>query len=153
MIGIISAVLTFIGIVVAVYYGHRPRSPRPEGSRIVVRVVNAIPTYDLPDGSAIAGDHYISVEATNLGDGPIALTGWGMRLPHDRRMVVTRQVNWATPLPHELRPGAPPARFLVAASELRQLEAREGISFEDMRPYVTLADGTEVSADRTVPLE
>ncbi len=26
--------------------------------------------------------------------------------------------NWATPLPHELRPGAPPARFINAPNEL-----------------------------------
>jgi hypothetical protein len=40
----------------------------------------------------------------------------------------------------------------MPAEELRRLERDEHISYEAMRPYVTLADGTEVLADRSVPL-
>jgi hypothetical protein len=67
-------------------------------------------------------------------------------------MVVTRPVNWATPLPHQLMPGALPPRLIMPAEDLRQIERDERIAYEDMRPFVTLADGTEVLADSSVPL-
>lgn len=85
--------------------------PAPVGPRIILQVSNSIPVYDLPGGSQELGDHFVSVEAVNTGDQPIAITSWGIELPDDRRMFVTRSENWATPLPHVLAPGAPPARF------------------------------------------
>jgi hypothetical protein len=115
-------------------------------------VTNAIPVYDLPDGSQDLGDHFISVEAVNNGDRAVTITGWGIRLPGDRRVVVTRPVNWSTPLPHRLEPGSAPAAFRMPADELRRLERDQGIPYDAMKPYVTLADGTEIAADRSVPL-
>jgi hypothetical protein len=47
-------------------------------------------------------------------------------------------------------PGAEPARLVIPADELFRLEREQGIAFTDMIPYVTLADGTELTAD---PLE
>ncbi|MER5974525.1 hypothetical protein ABT112_33295 [Streptomyces sp. NPDC002055] len=126
--------------------------PAPVGPRVVVRVSNSIPVYDLPDGSQDLGDHFVSVEAVNSGDQPISITSWGIELPGDWRMFVTRGENWATPLPHVLAPGAPPARFLIRADELRRVEREQRIPYTRMRPYVGLADGTVVHADRGVPL-
>ncbi|WP_331742530.1 hypothetical protein OG239_41825 (plasmid) [Streptomyces sp. NBC_00868] len=126
--------------------------PSPGGPRVVLQVSNSIPVYDLPDGSQDLGGHFVSVEAVNIGDQPIAITSWGIELPGDRRMFVTRSENWATPLPHVLSPGAPPARFLVRADELRRVEREQRIPYTQMRPYVGLADGTVVQADRSVPL-
>ncbi|MET9372262.1 hypothetical protein ABZY00_31100 [Streptomyces griseoflavus] len=126
--------------------------PAPVGPRITLQVSNSIPVYDLPDGSQDLGDHFVSVEAVNTGDQPIAITSWGIELPGDRRMFVTRGENWATPLPHVLAPGAPPARFLIRADELRRVEREQRIPYTQMRPYVGLADGTVVRADRSVPL-
>ncbi|WP_405910202.1 hypothetical protein OG742_41985 [Streptomyces sp. NBC_00828] len=51
-----------------------------------------------------------------------------------------------------LAPGAPPARFLIRADELRWVEREQHIPYAQMRPYVGLADGTVVHADRSVPL-
>lgn len=48
--------------------------------------------------------------------------------------------------------GAPPARFVVRAGELRQLEREQNIPYTQMCPYVELAGGTVVRADRSVPL-
>ncbi|WP_157968744.1 hypothetical protein [Streptomyces geranii] len=126
--------------------------PAPIGPRVVLQVSNSIPVYDLPDGSQNLGDHFVSVEAVNTGDQPIAITSWGIELPGDRRMFVTRGENWATPLPHVLTPGAPPARFLIRADELRRVEREQHIPYAQMRPYVGLADGAVVHADRSVPL-
>ncbi|MEU9418453.1 hypothetical protein [Streptomyces sp. NPDC048272] len=126
--------------------------PAPAGPRIVLQVSNSIPVYDLPDGTQDLGDHFVSVEAVNTGDQPIAITSWGIELPGDRRLFVTRGENWATSLPHELAPGSPPARFLIRADELRCVEREQHIPYTQMRPYVGLADGTVVRADRSVPL-
>lgn len=126
--------------------------PAPAGPRVILKVSNSIPVYDLPDGSQDLGDHFVSVEAVNTGDQPIAITSWGIGLPSDRRVVVTRGENWATPLPHVLAPGAPPARFVIRADELRRIEREQSIPFAQMRPYVGLADGTVIRADRSVPL-
>ncbi|NEA82401.1 hypothetical protein G3I30_25830 [Actinospica acidiphila] len=126
--------------------------PAPVGPRVVLQVSNSIPVYDLPDGSQDLGDHFVSVEAVNTGDQPIAITSWGIELPGDRRMFVTRGENWATPLPHVLAPGAPPARFLIRADELRRVEREQRIPYTQMLPYVGLADGTVVRADHSVPL-
>ncbi len=99
----------------------RATCPLPQ-VRVVLQVSNSIPVYDLPDGSQDLGDHFVSVEAVNTGGQPIAITSWGIELPGDRRMFVTRGENWATPLPHVLAPGAPPARFLIRADELQRVE-------------------------------
>jgi hypothetical protein len=72
----------------------------------------------------------------NTGDQPIAITSWGIELPGDRRMFVTRGENWATSLPHVLAPGAPPARFLVRVDELRRVEREQSIPYPQMRTYV-----------------
>jgi hypothetical protein len=94
---------------------------RIRDSSVLLQASNSIPVYDLPDGSQDLGDHFVSVEAVNVGDQPIAITSWGVELPGERRLFVTRGENWATPLPHVLAPGAPPARFLERADELRRL--------------------------------
>ena len=148
----IGLVLAVLGIAASVYYGQRGSAPGARGPRVVVRVTNAIPVYDLADGTQEPGEHFVSVEAVNTGDEAVTITGWGVKLPGDRRMVVTRPANWATPLPHRLEPGSAPARFVVLADELRQVEREHAVAYDAMRPYVTLANGTDVTADRSVPL-
>ncbi|MPZ84256.1 MAG: hypothetical protein GEV28_29180 [Actinophytocola sp.] len=88
----------------------------------------------------------------NTGEQAITITGWGIELPDGRGVFVTRPPNWATRLPHELRPGAAPARLLIPADDLRRINQDDNIAFDDMRPYIDLADGTNVYADRPVPL-
>ncbi|MFE7854453.1 hypothetical protein [Streptomyces sp. NPDC057403] len=126
--------------------------PAPVGPRVIVRVSYSIPVFDLPDGSQDLGDDFVSVEAVNTGDQPIAITSWGIELPGDRRMVVPRGENWATRLPHVLAPGAPPAQFWMRVDDVRRVEREQHIPYAQMRPYVGLADGTVVHADRSVPL-
>ena len=103
-----------------------------------------IPTY--------TGDWFVAVSAVNTGDRAVTITGWGVKLPGGRRMVVMQPPNWSTPVPHRLEPDAEAARFLVHADELFRLQREQGIPFKDMKGYVTLADGTEVKADLGVPL-
>lgn len=148
----IGLVLAVLGIGASVYYGRRGSAPGVRGPRVAVRVTNAIPVYDLADGTQEPGEHFVSVEAVNTGDEAVTITGWGVKLPGDRRMVVTRPANWATPLPHRLEPGNAPARFVILADELRQVAREHAVAYDAMRPYVTLADGTDVPADKSVPL-
>jgi hypothetical protein len=149
----IGLVLSVAGIVLGVYYGQRSLAPRSSrGPKVIVRVANTFPVYDLPDGSQRIGDHHVSVSAVNTGDQPVAITSWGIKLPGDRRMVVTRPLPWATRLPHELRPGAPPAELPMPAEDIRNVARKNAISYDDMWPYVALADGTEVLAGTSVPL-
>jgi hypothetical protein len=148
----VGLALGVLGIGASVYYGRRGSVSEVRGARVVVRVINAIPVYDLPDGAQEPGEHFVSVEAVNTGDEAVTITGWGVKLPGDRRIVVTRPVNWATPLPHRLEPGNAPTRFVMPADELRQVAREQAIPYDAMRPYVTLANGTDVSADRSVPL-
>ena len=157
-----------VGLPVAWYYGHRSTkpeaqvppmrateadTPQPREPQIVLRVYNAIPTYDLPDGGMTAEGHFVAVDVANNGERTVTVMGWGVKLPGDRRVVVYRPVNWSTRLPHRLEPGAEPARLVIPADELFQLEREQGIAFTDMIPYVTLADGTELTADGGVPLK
>lgn len=148
----IGLALGVLGIGASVYYGRRDSASAVSGPRVVVRVTNAIPVYDLPGGAQEPGEHFVSVEAVNTGDQAVTITGWGVKLPGDRRVVVTRPTNWATPLPHRLEPGNAPARFVVLAEDLRQVAREQAIAYDAMRPYVTLADGTDVPADRSIPL-
>lgn len=148
--GVAGAVVGVIGVGVAIYYGHR--STRPSRARVKVRVTNMMPTYDLPGGGQRVGDRFIAVQAVNTGAQPVTITSWGVKVPGDRRVFGMRPENWATPLPHQLEPGSDSTRFLMPADELYRLHHEQGIAFKRMRPYVTLADGTEVKANRSVPL-
>ena len=143
-----------LGLVVAIYYGQKSLKGQPKASshKIKLTVSNGFRVYDLPGGGQEPGDHFVMVEAVNVGDRPIAITSWGIALPGDKRMVITRPPSWVTPLPHVLRPGEPPARFAMPAEELRRAERERGIAYDDMWPYVVLADGQEVRADKRVPL-
>ncbi len=147
--GVVGAAAAVIAVPVAWYYGHR--TTRPSRTRVQVRVTNMMPTYDLPNGERRVGERFVAVEAANTGDRVVTITGWGVKLPGDRRMVVTRPPDWATPVPHRLEPGSDATRFLVPADELYRLR-EQGIPFRRMRAYVMLADGVEVEADRGVPL-
>lgn len=147
--GVIGAAAAVVAVPVAWYYGHR--TTRPSKARVQVRVVNMMPTYDLPDGEQVVGERFVAVMAANTGDRVVTISGWGVKLPGDRRMVVTRPPNWATPVPHRLEPGSDATRFLVPVDELYHLR-EQGIPFKRMKAYVTLADGTEVEAVRGVPL-
>ncbi|WP_415962031.1 hypothetical protein [Streptomyces sp. 021-4] len=143
---------TFVGVVLAIYYGRRGIKAADLGPEITVRVINMIPTYEQPDGSSTLGDHFVGVTAANTGGRPATVTGWGVKLPGNRRMVLTKPVHWSTSLPHQLTPGGAPAHFVVQADELRHLERTQGIPYKAMRPYITLADGTEILGDQSVPL-
>jgi hypothetical protein len=111
-----------------------------------------MPTYDTPGSGQRVGDWFVAVEAVNTGDRPVTITGWGVQVPGDRRVVVTRPENWASALPHRLEPRADVARSLMPADELYRLHREEAIPFKKMRPYITLAGGTDLKADRSVPL-
>lgn len=143
---------TFASLGAGVYYGRRGMKAADQGPKVTVKVTNMIPAYGLPDGSRTLGDHFVGVEAANTGGRPATITGWGVKFPGDRRMVLTTPVNWSTSLPHQLTPGGPPAHFVVPADELRHVHRTAGIPYRKMRPYIALADGTELFGDQSVPL-
>jgi integrase len=67
--------------VLRTYYGRRGSASGVRGARVVVRVNNAIPVYDLPDGAQEPGEHFVSVEAVNTGDEAVTITGWASSFP------------------------------------------------------------------------
>lgn len=156
--GVTGSAAAVIGLAVAWYYGHRsttsakPSSAAPTGPQVEVSVTTAFPTYDLPNGESAIGDHFVLVKAINTGDRAVTITGWGVQLPGDRRVVVIHPENWSTPLPHRLEPGSAPTQFPISADYLYGIGREQRVPFEQMRAYVTLADDTDVHAEYGVPL-
>lgn len=156
--GVIGSAATVIGLPVAWYYGHQstrlaePSSAATTSPQVEVRVTTAFPTYDLPNGESDIGDRFVLVKAVNIGDRTVTITGWGVQLPGDRRVVVMHPENWSTPLPHRLEPGSAPTQFPISADYLYNISRAQRIPFEQMRAYVTLGDDTDVHADYGVPL-
>lgn len=54
-------------------------------------------------------------------------------------------------MPHWIQPGDC-ATWYFDPEQLRQQAATERVRFDQMRAYVTFADGREIRADRGIPL-
>lgn len=91
--------------------------------------------------------------ARNGTDRPVRATGWGVRLPWQRRMVVTMPRRaWEPRLPHWIQPGDS-ATWYLEVEDLRHRASTLGCAFAEMIAYVAFADGREIAADRGLPLE
>ena len=148
-----TALLAIPGLVLGILALRGPSSQaHPTDPNVKLVVPNMIPTYTQIDGAQRAGDHFVGIEVSNVGTRAVTLSGWGVNLPDGRNVVVIQPENWATPLPHELRPGAPPARLLIRADGLREIHFDQKIAYRDMRLYVNLGEGVKIWADGGVPL-
>lgn len=150
--GVVGAVAAVVAVPIAAYYGHRSTKSAPTGPRVQVRVENGFPAYATLSGGQRIGDHVVLINAVNTGDRAVTITGWGVKLPGDVRLVLPDPLPGSTPLPHRLEPGSEPARFLLPGDEMFRIQRERAIPFKRMTPYVTLADGTDVLANRAVPL-
>ncbi len=121
---------------------------RRSAHRVKVVVGNSFFTY--PDGSV--GDHLISVTAINRGAAPVTVTGWGIRMgdtKENANQLVA--IPHATALPHRLENGAD-ANFFMVAEAMRQAHRDRHLSYSKMRPWVRLATGQQIFANRGLPL-
>lgn len=151
-VGIIATlVFGLIGVIAWL----KPRSPsrRPAKHETVwVDVSNSIPVFDLPDGTKELGEHLVGVEVHNGSTRPVKVVSWGIKLPGDRKLFVpTPTTHWEPRLPHWVQPGDE-AEWFVEAEELRHQQATLGCRFDQMIPYVRLADGRELMSEKAVLL-
>jgi hypothetical protein len=82
----------------------------------------------------------------------VCVDSFGVRVPDGGNLVVPRPATpFEPPLPHWVEPGTNGTWYLDAAG-VRRIAAERGVSFEDMRAWVSLADGRRISAPAGLPL-
>lgn len=116
--------------------------------RVKVFTSNAITDVATP-GRA---EHYVAVEARNLGSSAVEVVRWGIALPRRRNMWMTNSLPISARLPYRLEPGAS-TTFYVEGDAVREAQRQHGVPFRGMRPFVELGTGQRVHATRAVPLE
>lgn len=152
---LVGAAATVAGVIVAMLAWLRPRAVARRGAaheRLTVEVANQFPVFDRRDGSSELGGHLVAVTARNGTPDSVKAVGFGLRLPGERRMVARVPATaWEPRLPHWIQPSGE-ATWYFDAEQVRQQGSELGCSFDEMRAYVSFADGREVSASRGVPL-
>jgi len=168
-LGLGLAVLGLLITVIAWQFPRHPRKPAPavagQGSAgpspqvqptdadLVIEVENHMPVYDLPDGSRAPGDWLLGVTLYNRGTRRVCVSSWGVRLPDGGNIVTFEPVTPFEPrLPHWVEPGTNGTWYLEPA-QVRRIASERGANFDDMRAWVSLADGRRVTAGKGVPLE
>ena len=116
------------------------RTWRLSGPVVAVTVNNAFPTY----GRDI-GEHHVGINAANTGRAPVTVAGMGIELPSRENMLIIEPTAFSTPLPHRLEPGSS-ADFYILADQVRKIARERGYSPGQLRPWVSLADGSKVFA-------
>jgi hypothetical protein len=119
------------------------RMPR---HKVVVRVTNS---FFLEESNSVV-PHMVCVKAINLGKDPVGVVSWGIDVVHGN-LSVFRPFPHTTRLPHELNSNQE-AIFFVEASELYKCQSELGVSFNKMKPWVTLATGQRIRCRRGIPL-
>lgn len=118
------------------------------GHRVKVSSTNILPVH--PNGTA--GDWYVQVVATNIGRMPVTVHSWGIKLGDTgERAYQFGGLPSDSLLPYRLEPGSR-AVFHVLSDEVRRLHHEKRIGFTAMRPFVSLATGTEIVSSKGVPL-
>lgn len=157
LLGLIAGVVgVVVGIPVTVIAWLRPRAPRGIRPSPVaqpqVDVANAFPAYDLPGGGQRLGDHLVSVTTRNPTANRIKVIGWGVHLPNGKNMVVpVPTTSWEARLPAWVEPGDELTVYLDA-EEVRGHVRAQGMAYDEMHAYVSLADGRQLVAAGGLPL-
>ena len=150
--GVVGAAAGVIAVPIAWYYGHRTAAPGKP--RVEVRVVGEYVTYELPSGG-LKMAQFVTVKAYNVGDRPVTITEWGVKLPggSGNRASFTSPKSLQTQIPCRLEPGDVPARFFILADDVSRLQQHHpDVPYERMTGYVQLADDTRVYAGSGVPM-
>ncbi len=120
---------------------------RRSGSRVRVASKHALPI--LPRGP---DSWYLTVEARNAGRLAVTVDSWGFSMGRRRGNIVPlRHEPWFDRVPLRLEPGAS-ATFGMPADEVRRLAQEQGVSLAQLKPWVSLGDGSRVVSRRSVPL-
>jgi len=96
------------------------------------------------------GDAMVAVTARNSGTSAVTITSWGIDVGGENA-VMFRPINFSTPLPHRLEPGAE-ATFHMPSDNLYERQAASKVPFAKMRPWVRLATGKTVFSRKGLPL-
>jgi len=149
----IGAVIGALSLLVAGLTWWSPRSPgaRSRHQRVWVETSNAFPVFgELGQGGHV-GDHTLCVTLKNGSTRPVKVVSWGIRIPGNRNMAILTPEHWSSPIPTWVQPGDGAAWFVPAAT-IRAEQAKLGCSFRRMRPWVSLADGRTIKANKPVLL-
>jgi hypothetical protein len=115
------------------------------GSGPVIRVTvsQALPTYGPGMGTSV-GEPHVCVTAANSGRSPITIKNWGLKLPDGRTLAILGK-PWSAVLPCRLDPGAD-ASWYAETKSVTDSCAANGIRYQDLFAYVSLADGRTIKA-------
>lgn len=116
-----------------------------------VKVSTAIAVTDI---GRMPGDAevYVTVEARNLGSSSVDITNWGIALARRENAWVNTPIPISTVVPHRLEAGAK-ATFYFPEPALRDAHATRKVPYTRMHPWVQLATGKTVRANRPVRLK
>jgi len=98
----------------------------------------------------VAGEAMVCVIARNLGTSAVTITGWGISIGSENAVNLSPSPQSAQ-TPHRLEPGAE-ANFHMPSLDLFDRQAASGEKFKNMRPWVRLATGKQVTSRRGIPL-
>lgn len=115
-----------------------------------VRVQRAQAWFTYPNGTF--SPDLVAVTVTNVGSGPVTVTGWGIEMgPSRDNMNVLEPLVGSTPLPHRLESGAN-MTVHIEARHLRDARDERGIPFSKMRAWARLGTGERIFAKRGMPV-
>jgi hypothetical protein len=107
-----------------------------------VKVTRTQSWFVYPDGRRSPA--FVCVKASNVGSGPVTITGWGIALaPLKENIIVVDQPRGSATLPHRLEAGSDVSLY-VEATSLRRARDEKGVPFQRMRGWVRLATGETV---------
>jgi hypothetical protein len=140
----LTAILSITAIVIScVSLAWQVVTWRQSGPVITVTVSQAMPTYGPGMGTSV-GEPHVCVTAANSGRSPITVKNWGLKLA-DGRTLAMRGTSWSAALPCRLEPGAD-ASWYVETKSVTESCAANGIRYQDLLAYVSLADGQTIKA-------
>jgi hypothetical protein len=115
---------------------------RRSGPVVVVDAHQSFPVFagDRP------GDLHTQVTARNRGRAAVTVTSWGFSLPTGEN-AFWNATRWSTSLPHRLEPHSE-ASWFVDTDSIKFGAAQNGVAYQSLRAYVTLANGKCVNAKR-----
>jgi hypothetical protein len=112
------------------------------GPQVKVTISN-----DFPVAGPDIGDLHVGINAANTGRAPITVTGVGIELPSKENMIVPGLPYFSATLPYRLEQGSS-AAWHIPADQVWRVCKERGYSPSRLRPWVRLADGRKVYANR-----
>lgn len=160
---VIGIALAAAAVIVGLAAWLWPRSPKdaktkaakPTGAdaRIVtVTTQNSLPAYDTPGGGSELRGWWIGTVVTNPGEQRILIKSWGIRCGKgNRNLFVTQRMPIDPDLPRWLDPGDQMILH-IDKEDVDRTKRDEGLTYDDMVPWVTTGDGRTFFAEGGLPV-